>query len=66
MATATGTDSSSANTELKTVTTSRSRMPNRRLVGSEVWNSELVRKLTWFARSDGIACDSRKMGDQPR
>ena len=34
-------------------------MPNRRLSASVVENSVLVRKLAWFAASDGIACASR-------
>ena len=34
-------------------------MPNRRFVASVVENSVLVRKFTWSAASDGIACTSR-------
>ena len=55
----TGTASTSANAELSTVTTSRSRMPKRRFSGSVVENSVLVRKFTLSAASDGIACASR-------
>ena len=58
---ATGTASSSANTELSTVTMNRSRMPNRRLSASAVMNSALVKKLALLARSDGTARMSRKI-----
>ncbi|SLH19601.1 Uncharacterised protein [Mycobacteroides abscessus subsp. abscessus] len=46
MPTPIGTAITSANTELNTVTMNRSRMPNRRLSGSLVLNSVLVKKFT--------------------
>ena len=55
-----GTAITSAKTELSTVTRKRSAMPNRRLSGSVVTNSELVMKLALLACSDGIARMIRK------
>src|ERR1700682_6532175 len=57
---ATGTASSSANTELSTVTANRSRIPNARLAASEVLNCVLVKKFAWSARSDGTARINKK------
>jgi hypothetical protein len=50
---ATGIAISNPNSEDSTVTTSRSRIPNRRFVASVVLNSALVRKLTLSAITDG-------------
>ena len=61
MNTATGTARMSATIELMSVTTSRSRIPNLRFCASLVSNSALVRKLTWSARSEGMACTRRKI-----
>ena len=52
---ATGTAMTRANTELRTVTMNKSRIPKRRLSGSLVRNSVLVRKFAWLACSDGTA-----------
>lgn len=50
---------SRATSATTTVTSVRSRMPNRRFVGSVVFHSRLVRKLTLSSPSDGIACRIR-------
>ena len=60
-----GTAIISAKIELSTVTRNRSAMPNRRLSGSVVTNSELVMKLALFACSDGIARMRRKSAIRP-
>src|ERR1700739_1684513 len=59
--TAIGTASSSALTELSTVTMNKSRMPNARWSAFVVLNSALVKKLAWFARNDGTARTNRKI-----
>ena len=55
-----GTAITSANNELNTVTWKSSAMPNRRLAGSLVLNSELVMKFALFAASEGTARTIRK------
>ena len=60
-----GTAITKAKIELSTVTRKRSAMPNRRLSGSVVTNSELVMKLALFACSDGIALMIRKSAIRP-
>src|SRR5690242_15402409 len=56
---ATGTASTSALTELSTVTMSRSRIPNASLFGSLVLNLALVKKFAWLTRNDGTARSNR-------
>ena len=56
---ATGTARNNAKSELSTVTLNMSRMPNRMLSGSLVFHSDEVKKLTLFARREGVACMTR-------
>ena len=62
---ATGTARTSAKIELSTVTLNMSRMPNRRLSGSVVFHSDEVKKLTLFARREGVACMTRTIAIKP-
>lgn len=57
--TAMGTASTSALSELSTVTMSRSRMPNASRCGSLVLNWALVKKFAWLTRNDGTARSNR-------